>query len=352
MRISIVGLTINLLLMSCASMKPHITDSELRKRPAPFLIYSGVNLDHPYLGTGIQLSDGDILIVFEKWTNDEKLPFESHIWLTRVSGSKVTEAAKRLEPQNAKFTYHPHFASSPQATYLYFNGFEPSSNTASFERYEVAGGSFTKHQLIRVRENLIGQFRPWIYPFISRSEKTIITYEWRDPVLERQRLKLSVSKNGVDFDESLDFGIGAMGRVSEFYDGTFVYTYQNGDPARMMDYFKTRPNARKWTLDRPVSEQKDVHDAIPFQRRDGGIDLFYIASGGGTRYSVFRRALKPTGDLGPEQELTRKEDGSFMAPHPVRLGDGRIFLILTKEVKEQTNYDLFGIYVEGDAPVN
>jgi hypothetical protein len=93
----------------------------------------------------------------------------------------------------------------------------------------------------------------------------------------------------------------------------------------------------------------NVHDAWPFSRVDGGVDLYYL-SPGAKGYKIFRRAIASDGRMGSEQPLTNDEVGAVTQPHPHRLSDGSILLTFTREILAQTDYDVACSRLTQDAP--
>ena len=315
----------------------------------PFLIFSGAPYNHPTRGTAA-IVNGDIWVATEQWVHETKMPFESSILVTQLQGQSRVNAPVKLFADSKRYFYNPQFLKIGETVFLYFNAFDPSTDTASFERSSFDGHSFSPPEILILNENLKSQYRPWI--FVSSFEKgtVVMNYEWQDPNAEPNYIKMAVSSDGIHFGPSLTMTIAVMGRHSFFANGLQVFTYQNGDVNHMQDFFSLSRDGVEWSSPALVSLQRNLHDTIPFRRQDGKVDLYYIATGSGPAFSVFRRVLEPDGTLGPEQELTNKADGSVMEPHPTRLPDGRVLVILTKEVVQGSNYDLWGVYVDGDAP--
>lgn len=308
-------------------------------------------MNYPYKGSAYPVKD-QIVVVEERWVNAVKLPFEGHLFVSFIKGDQKVSGPTQLFQNSNKYFYNPTFIKTESEVYLFFNTFDLSTDTAIFQRSRFNGQTFAEPESITINENLKGQYRPWISVSSAENGKTILTYEWRDPSTKKNRLKLATSQDALHFEDGIDMATGAMARHNFFQGGSQIFAYQNGDPNNMIDFFSQSMDGLKWTPFRPISEQKDLHDVVPFRRMDGNIDLYYIATGTGFAYSIFRRSVDKNGVLGPEQELTKKSDGSVMQPHPTRLADGNVFLVLTKQVTDQTNYDLWGTYVVGDAPNN
>ena len=279
--------------------------------PPTFLITSGQYLNHPYRGTSYPIGDL-IVVVEERWINDVQLPFEGHLYVSLIKGTQKISGPTLLFPNSHKYFYNPNFVKTSSGIFLYFNVFDPITDKASFERSEYNNQAFGQPQPMTLTENLDGQYRPWFFISSSYDNQVVLTYEWRDPVTKKNRLKISTSSDGFHFNPSKDMAVGVMARHNFFQDGSQIFTYQNGDPKNMIDFFSLSKTGFQWSPFQPVTHQRNVHDVVPFRRLDGNIDLYYIATGTGSPFSIFRRSVNKHGSLGPEEELSDKAQGPVM----------------------------------------
>jgi len=344
------------LVVSCVHPSSLTAQREATRKPSVqsnlFLIHDGSRLNHPYKGSAFASGKDEIVVVFENWINATALPFESHLMVSKISRQKVIQNATPLDPNEKTFSYNPHFVSPSKTVDLILNVYNSQTQKSSFERrrFDFNRGQFDLPMTMKVSDDLSRQYRAWVFPSSLDRENYVLTYEWKDPISKKNRLKMAESRDGLHFQTSIDMGTGVMPRHLQMLSGQRVFTYQNAIADKMMDFFRISSDGIKWTDGSPVSSQKNVHDLTPFQRKDGGVDFYYVATGAEDSFSVFRRSLDRNGKLGVEQEITKKSDGSFMQPHPTRLPDGTVFLVLTKETEPQVNYDLMGAFLDDDAP--
>ncbi|REL25593.1 hypothetical protein DXX93_02865 [Thalassotalea euphylliae] len=134
---------------------------------------------------------------------------------------------------------------------------------------------------------------------------------------------------------------GAMPVIASFADSSMIYTYQRSFPttnhkkpkyvqkSRLKIY-----NGENWWPELLVSEMVyEVHDAYPFERLDGKIDLYYSHSGqrNDGQLSLWRRCIDSYGNLGEEQLVVGKEIGNIAKAYPYRKVNGDIVLMFIEQ---------------------
>lgn len=324
----------------------------------PFEIVKGEYLNHPYISSAVNVERNTVLIAYEKQIDAVALPFKSELHVLRMEAGKSDYKEIFIKGNNTHYYYNPQFVKSQRGIELFLNGFDVSKRTSFFEKLILKEGVFSDPIKLQIQDDLKDQLRPWIFARVNSDNTTTLSYEFKHfnehppTELERNHLKFAKSFDGIHFDQSIEMGTGVMPRHAEFPTGKKIFTRQNGNLKNMMVYFRLSLEGISWSQEMPISSQTDIHDAFLFQRLDGLIDIYYLVGGGGRGYVVARRSINDKGELGPEIALTQVKQGSFTQPHPARLNDGRILLLITKEIENQTNYSLYGMYLEKDADLS
>lgn len=315
----------------------------------PFVIAKGVSLKHPYKGTAYGLSSKDIIVVYEQWINDIALPFEGHLYSALIKDKKIVDN-KRLFTSDPRSLYNPHFVGFKSKQYLIANAYDHSNKTSYFVRSELSRNEFGQLRDLKIKDNLQNQLRPWVFPSRLNIDRLVLTYEWKDLATGVNLLKMAESSDWLHFEASVNLGTGVMLRHQVFANGSRLYTRQNALINQMMDFFSISSDGKKWSIEKPVSDFKNVHDVISFLRGDGNVDFYYISTQKSENFVIYRRSVNTLGILGAEEAISQPEWGTLMQPHPVRLPNGQIFLVATKETKPGKSYDLVGYYLSEDAP--
>lgn len=160
-------------------------------------------------------------------------------------------------------------------------------------------------------------------------------------------LGYAMSKDGINFSEIDNFeNSGSMPSINHFSDGKVLYNYQRPYPTdeftskgKIKYVFKSRfkisdNDGLSWGQESIVTDTSfEVHDAFPFQREDGNIDIYY--SHGLNRkkpyWSLWRRCVNSDGKLGKEQLLANELIGDVTKPNVFRRSDGTIALLFVEQ---------------------
>ncbi|WP_111980396.1 hypothetical protein [Algibacillus agarilyticus] len=160
-------------------------------------------------------------------------------------------------------------------------------------------------------------------------------------------LGLAVSDNGIDFETRDTLNkTGFMPAINQFASGSLIYTYQrsfntgelkpNGKMRRVIKsrYKISHDKGQSWQTEQIMSSAvHSVHDAVPFLRKDGNIDLYY--SHGFNRepghWSLWRRCVSPAGKLGKEYLIADQSIGHVAKPNIFRRGDGSIAVLFIEQ---------------------
>lgn len=160
-------------------------------------------------------------------------------------------------------------------------------------------------------------------------------------------LSYAMSDDGINFSEIDSLGnTGAMPAINHFSDGKILYNYQRPYPT---DKFTSKGKVRyvtksrfkisdndglSWGPENIVTDTSyEVHDAFPFQREDGNIDMYYShgLNRKGPYWSLWRRCVNSDGKLGKEQMLTNELIGDTTKPNAFRRNDGTIALLFIEQ---------------------
>lgn len=151
----------------------------------------------------------------------------------------------------------------------------------------------------------------------------------------------------------------AQPHVGRFGDGTLIFAYQcEGIEEPMLSWFTIQEEAGVWSGPRLTSTaSSNVHDCAFLTRGDGDVDAYYIYPAGSHGFSLFRRAISRTGEIGPEQRLTDDSVGDATKPMAARLENGSILLTFARTLERApqgwiTSQQLFAMILQGDAPRN
>lgn len=151
---------------------------------------------------------------------------------------------------------------------------------------------------------------------------------------------------------------GAMASVTELRGGALVYTFQRDARTEAMTSFVriSRDGGATWSKDVPVTDGVNVHDTAVIARADGrGGDLYYIypppsASG----FVLFRRSITEAGELGVEEQVTKKDAFEPSKPSLVRLPNGHLLLAVANIAERKQGLPvvqrLLLAELAGDAP--
>jgi hypothetical protein len=155
--------------------------------------------------------------------------------------------------------------------------------------------------------------------------------------------------DGTRFAAPTLLGMGVLGRVVVAPDGEHVATFQRGFGGTMTAFYRRSAEGQSWSSEAAVTTSStNVHDARPFLRADGRIDLYYLFPGP-NGFAIHRRRVGAAG-LGVEQRVSPDAISPVTEPHPHRLADGRILLTFTRERVNQLDYDAACTVISGDAP--
>jgi hypothetical protein len=339
------------LLISCASTHQSNRQIANFSDQKTFEIASGTDFQHPYRATSKEGSNNEIFIAFENQYYPFKVPFKSEVKILSFNYKDSSFSTIHQFSDNKLFFYNPIFLNQ----YLYMNAFDVAKNKSYFLRIAIPNIKMNSFEELAIKDDLQNQLRPWLSIAQSQAGKFSLGYEFRNykenasVEILRNHLHLSSSVDGLNFNSVSDLGTGVMPRIAFFKSGKQIFTRQNGNVENMKVFFKMSNDEGQWSEEKPISDKKNVHDAFPFLRKDGDVDLYYISSEGRNGFGVYRRSVNESGLLGREEGLTLEIDGSFTQPQPMRMKDGRVFILMAKENENKKGYSLNGLFLEGDS---
>lgn len=173
------------------------------------------------------------------------------------------------------------------------------------------------------------------------------------------KVHVAFSDDGRSFGASPALEVGAMMSLAQAKSGLLALTYQTeGALGGMVAWVRTDPSARGETWSAPVrltTTSENVHDTHAVLRADGGLDLYYIQVVDDHGFSLFRRALDASGNLGTEQRVTDPSAGEPSKPSPSRLAEGGVLLTYAEITKRAaggapSEQILRALVIHGDAP--
>ncbi|RZF80191.1 hypothetical protein EXT46_12895 [Pseudoalteromonas sp. CO325X] len=158
-------------------------------------------------------------------------------------------------------------------------------------------------------------------------------------------LALMKSSDGVSYVRDNSFQqSGTMPVISSFESGNLIYSYQRSFPTdKKTSKGKTKyvqksrfkiAQQNSWSPEYLVSEKTfEIHDAFPFKRLDGRVDLYYVNDYGRepNQLSVWRRCVDELGNLGKEEQITDERIGNVAKPYTYRNSRGEIFFLFIEQ---------------------
>lgn len=288
----------------------------------------------------IRQTDEAWQIVFERWKTAE---FAGNLMIATSIDHKSFSPAIPMKLLDMPLQLSPKSLSLDDVTYLYFMAGNAEHKSTHFYRSLYKKGVFEVIEKIRLDDGFAG-ILAWPHPIAVSNLRIMLAYD-----NYRTANNLALSENGIDFKNIQRLGTGQMGRVAAFKDGQLVYTWQTGHGSSMTAWYRISRDGILWSESTPITNKStNVHDAMPFSRLDGGIDIYYIYTGS-SGYSIYRCSLSPDGKKGVEERVTSDSVGSVTQPHPHRLNDGRILLTFTREIVSQVDYDVACAVLENDS---
>lgn len=141
--------------------------------------------------------------------------------------------------------------------------------------------------------------------------------------------RLALADDGLAFGSSAEVAApGALANAGDLGGGSLLFSYQRPVAAEpMVSFFRiTSDGVTFGPEERVTTSSPNVHDASAVPRAKGGVDLYYIYPSGPRGFTLFRRAVAPTGALGPEEVVTTPGLGEPSKPVATRAPDGTILL--------------------------
>jgi hypothetical protein len=293
------------------------------------VISDGPELD--YQSTALELDDGSWLAVFERFSTTA---FEGGLWSALSTDHRTFSGPEPLVLVDEPLVTGPVALGS----WLYFMAGDAAQGRARLFRTPPDAAVV---EPLDMEDDFAGMFA-WPHPAALPGGRVALAY---DHYQVDARIALG---DGLTFGEPFVLGPGVLTRVAAAADGSLVATFQRGSGGRMTAFFRRSTDGVAWSEEAVVFDgSTNVHDAVPFRRLDGGVDIYYIAPGL-QGFTVRRRQLGDT--LGPEEQVTGDSLAPATEPHPIRLADGSILLTFTRERVNQVDYDATCAVFRGDAP--
>jgi hypothetical protein len=200
----------------------------------------------------------------------------------------------------------------------------------------------------------LGSILSW--PKYSRLLDGRVVLAFRD---DQGRPRIALSLDGASFDAPLQVSDESVAMVAagEFGNGSLAVSYQTGMGGSMVSWIRISPDeGLSWSEAVRVTESSsNVHDTTLVPRLDGDLDLYFIYPCPAAGFCLFRRAMTPAGELGPEQQVTSPEVGEVSKPAAHRGPDARLLLVWAEITSREpggapAEQVLSGALIQGDAP--
>jgi hypothetical protein len=294
-----------------------------------------------YESAGFEEADGTVTVVVERFDTDPN-HFASSLQVVRGPTFDSLGASEPLDLVAQPFVAGPRSFQLADSSYLYFMGGDYAAGTLRLCRSRHAGGTFETPEPLVLQDGYTGNIA-WPTPALRDDGTVALGYD-------HYQLTVQVAiGDGLNFEPPVQLGSGVQGRVAAYRGTGLAFTYQDGNLPDTC-YVRVSADGASWLPAIPLADGPNGHDASPFSRLDGGVDLYYIYPASAVGFALFRRSVTVDGTLGPEQRITQDDAGSFTQPHPLRLGDGRILLTFAAQVMSNVDTDSWLVVIAGDAP--
>jgi hypothetical protein len=282
------------------------------------------------------------VLVFDRFTSTTE--FTSELWSASApSGDLGFGPASKLALRNAPTVAGGAAVTLGGTEYLYFMAGDAQAGQTRLYRTAFDGSSFGPPQPLVVDDGFTGVYA-WPHPAVAARGTIALAFD------HYQQAAFVATGDGATFGAPVQTGTGVQSRVAFFADGAIAATYQNGvNGGKMMNYVRVGELSALGAARPITTSNENVHDSFPLTRRDGDVDVYYIAAlehG----FSIHRRAVRRDGTFGPEEQITAPEVGSCAQPHPKRFEDGRIALTMACGDPGAGDTDVVAAVLRDDAP--
>lgn len=266
----------------------------------------------------------------------------------RGAGSKLRYSAPvraALGSDSVAFRASPSFVRVDGASWLYYLEADAFDAPARARRARFARGRFSDVQTVALPEPLT----PWSRPRWAADEAGRVAMVYRT----RGTASIAFSDDGARFDapRRLAGRTGSTPAVADIRGSGWIVAFQHGPMARKQSYVRasTTPAGSDWSRTQRVGgDAPNVHNTFPLARRDGGVDLYYLAPPEGwPGFALHRRCRRIDGSLGAPQQLVASEMGNVLEPGAARLQDGSVLVTFNEQ---RSGHHLHAARVTGDAP--
>lgn len=285
-------------------------------------------------------STGSLAVVFERFLSQTE--FTAEIRVAHAESDGKFGASSRVDFGSEPLIAGPHVLVRGKDTFLYFMHGDAAKNRARIARARFSGGAFAASEDLVLADTFAGILA---WPCATeRGTDVALAY---DHYTASQHVALG---DGTSFGAATPFGTGVQGRIATMTDGTIVGTWQNGNAADMIAFVRVSKDGATWIPAVPLTTKTNVHDASPFRRADGGVDVYYISTEAASHFRIWRRAVRADASLGPEELVSSESAGAFTQPHPHRLHDGSVGLVFARQVTSNVDTDTYMTRIGTDAP--
>jgi len=285
-------------------------------------------------------SRGSLAVVFERFLSEVELRAELRIAHAGSDGS--FGASSRVEVSADALVAGPRALVRGGEAFLYFMHGDASQKRTRLSRSRLQDGAFEAPTDLVLADAFAGMLA-WPCP-ADRGDGVVLAYDHY-----RQSQHVAIG-DGASFRPPARIGDGVQSRVASMADGTLVATWQSGVESSMVVDVRVSADGVTWSPSAPITERANVHDASPFRRADGGVDVYYISPEGAPGFRILRRAVRADASLGPEEIVSSAAAGALVQPHPHRLHDGTIGLVFAAQITSNVDTDTCMARIAGDAP--
>lgn len=264
------------------------------------------------------------------------------------SGGRVYGTVQNLTLGNRQIYGAPSAIEIDGRSFLYYVATDSLQALLSLERRELRGLEFGEAEIVSAPSMTL---LSWPRFLACGDGKLALAYREGSARLVVSDDPLNFSSPGTITSERI-----AQPHVGRFGDGSLIYAFQSkGGDAPMLSCFSIQESTGAWGRPKRISEESsNVHDCTFLTRHDGDVDAYYIYPAGPHGFSLFRRAISRTGDLGPEQQLTDASVGDTTKPMAARLETGSIILTYARTLERApqgwiTQQQLFAFVLHKDA---
>lgn len=268
--------------------------------------------------------DGSVELVFVRVPPDaSRFDLFAISWVSGRGWSEPTHLVRGPEPYQGGASV----VSLPEGHYLYYVKSESLRKPGVFVRRRLLETGLGPVEEISGAPSLSLLSFPRLHPLHEKR----VALVFRDG---ESRGQIAFSEDGLLFAPAAVVVSEPVAAVDlgVFADGALAFVYQTARPEGIgkISWVQLSSDGVAWSSPIQIApEMLNVHDPYPFLRQDGDLDLYFSSTNEGLAggFSLFRRRLAVTGELGAVERVSTRATGSLLYPRSLRLPTGAVLSV-------------------------